>query len=168
MIRGFWLALPLLLVVFLDGAFTLLGQPTAYWHGNPSGVIEGSQVGTYFLKMGPKGFALGMAALAGAYVLLSAALPRFLGYAVYGAAALGHAWGSSFWVPGLLQRGLLYLGTPLETLVRSRHRFDYYSTLGYFVLLAAVPVFCWQRAGMLPADPSKPGKGPKDDKKKDG
>ena len=159
MIRGFWVMLPLVLVVALDGALTLLGQPQGYLRVAHGTVKEASLFGAHFLHMGPKPFALAIAALAGIYVLLAALLPGFLGQTLYGAALLGHAWGASSWVPGQAKRWF-----PPQV-----PHTAYGCTLAFFVLLAGLTVFCWRMGGLLPAGASKPkpGKDAKD-KKKDG
>ena len=78
MIRGFWLALPILLVVALDGLFTLLGQNATWWLG-AGGPREANPVGMWFLAYGPKAFALAMAAWGGLILLVSSSLPGILG-----------------------------------------------------------------------------------------
>ena len=172
--RGFWLALPLILVISLDVTFTLLGQPEAYWRGTWTHVNEGSPLGVWGLGMGPKIF---MALMAG-WILLaliaSKALPGMLGQLVYGATALGHAWGSASWVPRLSRRALEAtarqaggtLGEALRDL-GGRAAFGYWATLLYLVLLTLATVFCWRRAGLLPSSAPKGAKPKGKDAKKD-
>ena len=172
--RGFWLALPLILVISLDVAFTLLGQPEAYWRGTWTHVNEGSPLGVWGLGMGPKIF---MALMAG-WILLaliaSKALPGMLGQLVYGATALGHAWGTATWVSHLYPRALEALarqaGGSLGDALRDLGRkpaFGYWAVLFHLICLALVFVFCWRRSGLLPSAAPKGGAKGKKDAKKD-
>lgn len=161
--RSLWLALPLLLVVSLDGAFTLMGQPPAYRGGTDyTKTNEGSQIGCRVLEKGPRVFAAGIAGLACLYLVLAKVLPGMLGQLAYGAAGLGHAWGSSSWVPLHATTWLRALGRRLggEAGVAcaklSRWEFfGHYATTAYLVLVALVFVFCWRRAGLLPSAPAR-------------
>ena len=171
--RALWLALPILMVVALDGAFTLYGQPPAYRQGDLKSVKEGSPVGIRMLEKGPRTFAIALGAWAAAALLLSRILPGLLGQAFYGTVLLGHAWGSLTWTGFHARRGLLTLsnrlggewGQAAADLARGPH-VGYWSCLLLVLFLALATAFCWRRAGLLPVEASKPKK-PADGKKKD-
>ena len=171
MMRGIWLALPLFLIVALDGGLTLLGQPAAYWHGNLSAVNEANPVGIWFLNYGPKAFTLALTGWAGLVLLLSSALPGLLGRAFYGAVLLGHAAGALSWASyrakGVLHAGAVRLGGSalLEGWASSPNA-NLTLPLCLLVLVPLFTAFCWARSGVL-AEP-KAAKKPaaKDDKEK--
>jgi hypothetical protein len=163
MIKGFWLALPLLLVIALDGGLTLAGQPADYWQGAFADSNESSQIGEWVLGMGPKVFALAIAAWAGMVLLLSALLPGMLGQLCYAFAGLGHLWGALSWVPSFAHRHLPALGTRLGgysgralTSLSNAPGFGYYATLAAILCIALVTVFCFRRAGLLTVAKAKP------------
>ncbi len=178
MIRGFWLALPILLIVALDGGLTLLGQGAAYWRGSFTAVHEANPVGAWFLGYGPKAFALALAGWAGIVLLMAWALPGILGRTFYGTCLLAHGAGAVSWAcahaKGLLQAASSRMdgSSILDAWAASPHA---KSTLplSLMVLASLVTSFCWARAGVLaaPKTTKKPG-GSKDaadrgDKKKD-
>lgn len=171
--KAFWLAFPLLVVIGLDGLFTLRGQPPAYRQGDHARTDEASQVGRAVLERGPRTFVLATAGWALGALLLCRVLPGLLGQACYGAVGLGHAWGSASWVPLESVRALRALGRQLGgdggeaclSLARSPH-LGHWSVLVYLFLLALLTAFCWRRAGLLPSAAAKP-KAPADKKRKD-
>ncbi len=171
MMRGFWLALPLFLVVALDGALTLLAQPAGWWVAG-IGARGANPAGMWFLAYGPKAFALAMAGWAGLVLLFSDALPGILGRTLYAAALMGHAAGALDWASGhaplLLRRYASRTGGPafLETWASSPNAGVWLCLL----LLAVVPLvtcFCLARAGVLAAAKApKKSSSDKGDKKK--
>lgn len=157
--RHFWLALPLALVIALDAAFTLLGQPRAYWAGDHAVVNEGSPIGVQALGLGPRAFACLMAAWILGALILAKSLPGMLGQLAYAGIALGHAWGSATWIPRMI-RVLAEsapqgdLGEALRDLAKAPSA-GYWGTLLHLLILSLTAVFCWRRAGLLPSQAPK-------------
>ena len=140
--RAIWLALPLLLVIALDGFFTLRAQPQARGQECP------------LVRILPGHGPLVLCAWAGIALVLAKVLPGLLGQAFYGSVLLGHAWESASWIPGVAVRGLKALGDAGASLARDP-RLGYGSTLAYLSLLCLFTVFCWRRAGLIPAEAAK-------------
>ena len=175
MIKGFWAILPLLLVMSLDSACTLLGQPAAYWQGSYASIHEGHPLLAWLLGQGPKGFLLGMAAAAGITVVLVAVLPGMLGQTLYAVAALWHGLRVCGRLDVEATRLLTALGGHLSGSLREaslslavRPGSGPCASFAMVVLVSGVTVVCWRWAGLLPMAKAKPAKdGGKPAKKKE-
>ncbi len=165
MIKGFWVILPLLLVVALDSGCTLLGQPAAYWQGSFTSVHERHPLLAWLLGQGPKAFLMGMAAGAGITVVLVAVLPGMLGQTLYAVVALWHGLRAFSRLDAEGPRLLSALGSRLgdgckDCVLPLAGRPGIGPCAGFamIVLLSAVTILCWRWAGLLPAAKAKPAK----------
>ncbi len=121
---------PIALVMTLDAVFTLAGQPEGYWT-NFSRVNEVSPFGFFALTKNPLLFTVTFLAYMFVVVYLFKKLPHpldlILGLTVF----LGHAFGSSTWIP------ILYTKFNFPTTFFS----NWYTTITYFILLSIASVF---------------------------
>lgn len=124
---------PVVLVLFLDFLFTLIGQPSEYWRSFSS-VNEGSPLGFITLKVNPLLFVFFGLLYLTVMVILIKKLPLLLGEVLALSLYLGHIWGSSSWLQTLCQKlGYLSIG------------FSYwYLNIAYFFLIAAISIFLTQ------------------------
>ncbi len=175
MIKGFWAVFPLLLVMTLDSACTLLGQPAAYWQGSFTSLHEAHPMLAWLLGQGPKAFLLGMAAGAGITIVLVAVLPGMLGQTLYAIAALWHGFRAfgrlSTEGPHLFSALGSHLGGGCRDCALSlagRPGIGLCASFAMIVLVSGVTVACWRWAGLLPVAKAKPAKaGDKGKKEKD-
>lgn len=163
--KGFWIVLPLLLVMALDGGCTLLGQPAAYWQGNLSAVHEGHPMLAWLLGQGPKAFLLGVVAWAGTTVVLVALLPGMLGQLLFAIAALWHGLRVFGRLDAECPRLFTALGVHLEggckgcaLSLAGRPGIGLCASFAMIVLVSGVTVVCWRWAGLLPVAKAKSAK----------
>jgi hypothetical protein len=88
---------PVLLAV-LDGYVTLNGQPSAYWAGDHSRVLEGTPGFRILLTYGPLAYVAGLAVWVLAFVGMILLLPSTLALAVCLQFTLGHTIGAFSWI----------------------------------------------------------------------
>ena len=120
---------PLALVMLLDMVFTLVGQPDYYWQ-NYQLFNEGSPLGQS-LMLNPAYFLLFFAFYIPFVLFLTVNLRRPFNIIVYLVFFLGHAWGSSSWVPSMFYKATgIY---PTE---------NWYLIIGYFATVAVISGFC--------------------------
>jgi hypothetical protein len=86
------------LMAALDGSVTLAGQPSAYWAGDHSRVMEGTPGFRILLTHGPMAFIAGQAVWVLAFVGMILLLPSTLALAVCLQFTLGHAIGAFSWI----------------------------------------------------------------------
>lgn len=91
-----WITAPLMLAMLLDGIFTLVGQPDAYWQ-NHTLFNEGSPLGQ-ILMLNPLYFVSFFIVYLILIPLLIVNLRRPLNIMVWLGFFLGHVWGASTWV----------------------------------------------------------------------
>jgi hypothetical protein len=77
---------------------TLQGQPSEYWAGNHSQVIEGTPLFRILLTHGPAAYIVGLAGWVLAFVIMILLAPETLALAVTIAFTLGHAVGAYSWL----------------------------------------------------------------------
>src|SRR4051812_10447905 len=82
----------------LDGSVTLYGQPSAYWAGDHSRVIEGTPGFRILLTHGPAAYIAGLTVWVLAFVGMILLLPSTLALAVCLQFTLGHAIGAFSWI----------------------------------------------------------------------
>src|SRR5262245_10678922 len=90
-----------ILLATLDGSITLYGQPSAYWAGDHSKVLEGTPGFRILLTYGPAAFVAGEAIWILAFVGLILMLPSTLALAVCLQFTLGHTTGAFSWLNSL-------------------------------------------------------------------
>jgi len=88
---------PVLLAV-LDGSVTLIGQPTAYWAGDHSRVLEGTPGFRILLTYGPAAFIAGHLVWQLAFVGMILLLPSTPALAICLMFTLGHTIGAFSWI----------------------------------------------------------------------
>ncbi len=120
---------PVILVMVLDFAFTLVGQPKYYW-GNYLFFNEGSPLGKILLSWHPAYFILFFILYLFFVLFLIINLKRPLNIMVAIGFFLGHVWGSASWVPLLFPR---FFQVQIES---------WYLTIGYFIIISAISGFC--------------------------
>ena len=125
---------PLILVMILDLIFTLAGQSKYYWQ-NYTLFNEGSPLGPVLLSFHPGYFVLFFVFYLLFVLFLTTNLMKPLNIMAAVAFFLGHAWGSSSWVPTLF-----YKLTGVETTD------GWCLTIGYFIIIAIISGFCINRA----------------------
>ncbi|OHA88477.1 MAG: hypothetical protein A2653_00510 [Candidatus Zambryskibacteria bacterium RIFCSPHIGHO2_01_FULL_43_25] len=119
--------IPVLMVMILDGLFTLVGQPAGYWN-NPSLVREGSPLGFSLLLHNPFFFILFFIIYLTVVYWGLKKLPIVISLPGAIALFLGHVWGSSSWL------SVLYRKFGFEI-------FDFYNwwlSISYFVVIAII------------------------------
>jgi len=94
-----WALVPLAVVMVLDFGFTLVGQPDCYWDGSYEECVEMSPVGRVLLRSGPVWFGIAYFFYAIAVCFFVGKLKKPLDIAFIMGLLLGHAWGSSSWLP---------------------------------------------------------------------
>ncbi len=139
------LGLPCLCAVLLDDALTLHGQPVEYWAGEYARTSEAAPFYRLLYAWHP-------AAVAGGYLLwigllggLLVLLPEVLAVVLAIAVVLGHTWGASTWVVGMILRKY----DPLAVLAAGG---EYKATNALFVfaaLIVGVGVHWTVRSGAL-------------------
>ncbi len=120
---------PVVLVMALDLIFTLAGQSEYYWQ-NYGLFNEGGPLGASLLVLHPGYFILFFIFYLLFVSFLIINLKRPLNIIVALSFFLGHAWGSSTWVPSLAHR---YITVYIDS---------WYLTIGYFIIIAAIAGFC--------------------------
>lgn len=102
MSRSKWALVPLVLLLSLDFWFTLAGQPYSYWQGSYHHCNEGSPPGRMLLKAGPGYFITAYILWVVAACTLVGRMPKYLDTAFVWGVVMGHAWGSSSWLPSMI------------------------------------------------------------------
>ena len=90
------LTIPLMLAMLLDGIFTLIGQPDAYWQ-NHTLFNEGSPLGQ-ILMLNPLYFIFFFIVYLVLVAILTTNLKRPFNIMVWLGFFIGHVWGASTWV----------------------------------------------------------------------
>ena len=126
---------PVILVMLLDFSFTMIGQPPSYWT-NFNNLNEGSPIGVNLLSINPLYFLIFCAIYLSIMILLIRKLPLIPGAILALSLFLGHSYGSSSWVDLLLHKAGFDLGNFSQ----------WYSTIGYFVLLSIISVLMVTKA----------------------
>lgn len=93
-----WLAFPPALLCVADAALTLRGQPSAYWQGDFSQVLEFNPLGHVLLTYHPWAFAVGVAVYLVFFQLLMQLLIRRWVILLSFALTLGHVIGGAGWL----------------------------------------------------------------------
>lgn len=119
------IAAPLVIVMMLDGIFTMAGQPEAYWQ-NYALFNEGSPLGQS-LMLNPAYFISFFLAYLILVSVLVISLKRPFNIMVWLGFFLGHAWGGSTWVNTILFKLTGICGID-----------GWYLMVGYFVLIAII------------------------------
>ncbi len=101
MCRSKWVFVPLISVMGLDFCFTLVGQPNCYWEGLHNSCVETSPIGRAFLKAGPEYFISAYVVYVVIVCLMVGRLRDFIDTAFVMGLIMGHAWGSSTWLPNM-------------------------------------------------------------------
>jgi hypothetical protein len=118
---------PVVLVMVLDGIFTLAGQPDSYWQ-DYSSFNEGSPLGQ-ILMLNPVHFVAFFIFYLLIVLFLIVNIKRPFNIIVAMGFFLGHSWGSATWV-----RTIIYNLTGTQA--------DYwYSVVGYFIVVAIISGF---------------------------
>jgi hypothetical protein len=86
------------LLAALDGSVTLIGQPSAYWEGDRTRVLEGTPGFRLLLMQGPASYAGGLAIWVLAFVGMILLLPSTPALAVCLMFTLGHTIGAFSWI----------------------------------------------------------------------
>jgi predicted membrane channel-forming protein YqfA (hemolysin III family) len=89
-----WVAL---LVMLLDAACTLIGQPSSFWH-DPSTTNENAPIVRFFLSRGVIPFAVGGILYIVGVLFIASITPRRVGLAILFYLLLGHFFGMSSWI----------------------------------------------------------------------
>ena len=121
--------IPVILVMILDLTFTLVGQPDHYWE-NYSLLNESSPLGASLLSLHPGYFIVFFVFYFLFVLFLIVNLKRPLNIIVALSFFLGHAWGSSSWIPILAYR---YTSIYIDS---------WYLMIGYFIIIAVASGFC--------------------------
>ncbi len=96
----------LVILIAVDVALTLAGQPSGFWGG--SGTIkEANPLFAWFLAKGLVPFLVFMAAYSGALFWVVVVLPRRAGLVVLLSFVFGHYFGASSWLMYHLKLGIL-------------------------------------------------------------
>ena len=135
--RRFWLLLPALTLYSADITLTLVGQPSEYWAGDYSGVVEYNPIVYLLLAYHPTAFAgaaLVWGAAVGTFVLVAR---RPLAWWAGAVLALGSAVGGSSW---LARQGTV----------------DWALAVAYLVAASWLTGVCWRRVGTGPSDAAEP------------
>lgn len=119
-----------MLVMILDLIFTIAGQPSYYWNVDFSFLNEGSPLGVFLLSRNPVFFIIFFFFYLLFVLFLITNLRRPFNIMAGIGFFLGHAWGSSTWVPLLFSR---YFYGDFA---------DWYLTIGYFIILAIIFGIC--------------------------
>ena len=120
---------PVILVMLLDGVFTLAGQPAQYWQ-NYHLFNEASPLGQV-LMLHPAYFVVFFVFYILFVMFLAANLKRPFNIIVALGFFLGHAWGSSTWVSTIFYKltGVYAVN-------------DWCLVVGYFIIIAVISGFC--------------------------
>ena len=119
--------IPLAFVMVLDFCFTLVGQPDVYWRGSYHQCVEMSPHGKALLQAGPWYFIVAYAGWFVLVCLLASKMRNGIGTAFVMGILMGHAWGSSSWLPALISALLDVKLGDVAT---------WYLYVGYFGLIA--------------------------------
>lgn len=122
--------IPLILVMVLDLAFTLAGQPDIYWQ-NYKFVNEGSPIGYYLLSLHPLYFILAFLTYLLFILFLSIKLVRPLNIMVAVGFFLGHSWGSSSWLP------IIFNNLRVVDFLN-----EWYLVISYFIVISIITGLC--------------------------
>ena len=120
---------PVILVMILDLVFTIVGQSAFYWQ-NYGFFNEGSPLGQ-ILMLNPAYLILFFIFYILFVIFLVEFLPKPFNIIVAVSFFLGHAWGSSTWVPAIFRKL-----TGVYTID------DWWLIIGYFVIIAIISSFC--------------------------
>jgi len=123
---------PLILVMVLDFAFTLIGQPESYWQDHLF-FNEGSPLGNLLLPVSPIYFALFFIFYLLFVLFLAVNLKKPLNIMIFTGFFLGHSLGSASWVSLLFYRFF-------QISINS-----WYLIIGYIVLISIISGFCISR-----------------------
>ena len=124
--KKYWLCLPFILVFLCDGSITLYGQPAAYWAGQYTLANESFPAFNWALQQHPLMFVLLSLCWGVVFCLLIIKLPDFASEVLSLALVQGHTWGVTTWLVYTLQ-------------------LNYYICLLYFIGIATVFIYCYQR-----------------------
>ena len=86
------------LLAALDGSVTLIGQPSAYWEGDRTRVLEGTPGFRLLLMQGPTSYVGGLTVWVLAFVGMILLLPSTPALAVCFMFTLGHTIGAFSWI----------------------------------------------------------------------
>ncbi|MDD5145321.1 MAG: hypothetical protein PHF44_00510 [Candidatus Pacebacteria bacterium] len=125
---------PVILVMLFDLVFTLVGQPKMYWKFSYEFFNEGSPLGEILLGHHPVIFILFFAAYMFFVLFLTTNLKRPFNIIFAMGFFLGHAWGSSSWVPGIAGK-LFQIKNPA-------YINDWYFIIGYFIFISIISGIC--------------------------
>ena len=118
---------PVILIVLLDLAFTLIGQPKQYWQ-DFSKLNEGSPLGVVTLSQNPRFFVAFILIYISLIYILLRKLPLFLSVFLAISFYLGHVYGSSTWVYIVFKK-----------ISKSAYHYEFiswYITVGYIVMVS--------------------------------
>lgn len=121
--------IPVIVVMVLDLIFTMVGQSNYYWQ-NYSLFNEASPLGALLLSLHPGYFILFFIFYLLFVLFLLVNLKRPLNIIAAVGFFLGHAWGSSSWIPILAYR---------YDLINVN---NWYLTIGYFIIIAIISGLC--------------------------
>ncbi len=85
------------LIILADGAFTLFGQPSSFWH-DASTVSEIDPVARFFIVRGVAGYISWVLLRAVLYFVIASIVPRKVGMAILFFGLLEHFWGITSWI----------------------------------------------------------------------
>jgi hypothetical protein len=100
-----WLCLPVILTSLMDVAFTLSGQPAAYWISSYRVVNEANPLSYWFLTIHPGAFVLYSIYVLLIVSLLVIALPEIAAKSISVFYTIGSAKAIYYWMVGTLHRG---------------------------------------------------------------
>ena len=100
-----WLCLPVILTSLMDVAFTLSGQPAAYWINSYRVVNEANPLSYWFLTIHPGAFVLYSIYVLLIVSLLVIALPEIAAKSISVFYTIGSAKAIYYWMVGTLHRG---------------------------------------------------------------
>jgi hypothetical protein len=86
-----------ILIILVDGAFTLFGQTSSYWH-DASTVSEIDPVARFFLVRGVAAYISWVLLRAVLYFVIASIVPRKVGMAILFFGLLEHFWGITSWI----------------------------------------------------------------------
>ena len=86
-----------ILIILVDGAFTLFGQPSSFWHDS-STVSEIDPVARFFIVRGVAAYIFWVLLRVVLYFVIASIVPRKVGMAILFFGLLEHFWGITSWI----------------------------------------------------------------------
>jgi hypothetical protein len=129
---NFIVLIPLILVMVVDIAFTIIGQSKDYWQ-NYSNFNEANPMGQILLSAGPIYTVIFSALYILLIIFLIKKLPKPLNIMIYIGFFVGHIWGGVSWLPEILEK---FFSIEIS---------EFNSGIIYFIIIAIISGFCFSK-----------------------